>query len=173
MGTPVIDLGYSGPFGTYHSPYDDFRFAAMYADPGFVHHRAIAQAIGVIAIRLANAGAGSYRFEPYARVLDEGVTSMNELARRSRLSMGANFGTAVARFERTARAYDSAPPPDAKKALKAAQLLDLLAYSANGYASVAFPRVAAALASGQQKNVDSAVASTSADLNDASALLAQ
>jgi hypothetical protein len=146
----------------------------MYADPGFVHHRAIAQAIGIIAIRLADAGAASYSFGPYARVLDDGVTSMKQLAQRSGLAIGADLGTAVAGFERAARAYDSARSPhDAQKALKAVQLLDLLAYSANGYASVAFPRIATALASNQQQNVDSAVASTVASLNEVSTLLAQ
>ena len=38
-GTPIIDLGYNGPLGTYHSPYDDYRFTALYADPGFAAPR--------------------------------------------------------------------------------------------------------------------------------------
>jgi hypothetical protein len=42
IGTPVSDLGYAGPLGTYHLPYDDYRFASLYADPGFVHHRTVA-----------------------------------------------------------------------------------------------------------------------------------
>lgn len=174
IGTPVIDIGYSGPFGTYHSPYDDLRFAATYADPGFVHHRAIAQAIGLMAIRLAAAGTASYRFAPYAGALDAGLAAMKKVALRSGLVIGPMLATAVARFERTARSYDAASSErDEGKALKAAQALDLLAYSANGYASVAFPRLAAALASGDQKAVDAAVASTSAELNGVSAQLSQ
>jgi N-acetylated-alpha-linked acidic dipeptidase len=173
-GTPVLDLGYSGPFGTYHSPYDDFRFASLYADPGFVHHRAIAQTIGLVAIRIADAGAGIYRFAPYASVLDQGVKSVAAAAAKAKLTLDPALDNAVDRFARAASSYDSATHPhDAGKALAAVQALDLLAYSANGYASVAFPRIATALASGSQKAVDAAVASTGAELQRVSALLAQ
>jgi N-acetylated-alpha-linked acidic dipeptidase len=173
-GTPVIDIGYSGPFGTYHSPYDDFRFAATYADPGFVHHRMIAQAIGLLAIRLADAGVAAYRFAPYAAVLDEGMAALAKSAQRSGLVIGPTLADAVARFDRAARAYDAASSAhDEAKALKAVQIMDLLAYSANGYASVAFPRLATALETRDQKTVDTAVASTRTDLDGVTALLAR
>ncbi len=171
VGTPIADLGYSGPFGTYHSPYDDLRFASTFADPGFVHHRAVAQGVGVLAMRIADVGAGVYRFTPYAGILDDGLAAMTKLAQRSGLTLAPELGTAIARFDQAARAYDGSPWRDAKASLRAVQQLDLLAYSANGYASVAFPRVAAALASGSQPRVDAAVASTSTTLNDVSTVL--
>ncbi|HET6275981.1 MAG TPA: M28 family peptidase [Candidatus Cybelea sp.] len=171
VGTPVADLGYSGPFGTYHSPYDDLHFASTFADPGFVHHRAAAQGVGVLAMRIAESGAGAYRFAPYAGVLDDGLAAMTKVAERSGLTLAPELGTAIARFDRSARAYDALPARDSKESLRAVQQLDLLAYSANGYASVAFPHVAAALASGNQPRVDAAVASTSATLNNVSMLL--
>lgn len=171
IGTPVADLGYSGPFGTYHTPYDDYRFAALYADPGFVHHRAVAQAVGAIAIRLSDAGAGAYRFAPYAQVLDDGLAAMTKLAQRASLTLAPGLGAAISRFEQTARAYAASSTHDERKALQAVQQLDLLAYSANGYASVAFPRVAAAIATGRQPSVDAAVASTTETLNAVTALL--
>ena len=173
MGTPVLDLGYSGPFGTYHSPFDDLRFASLYADPGFVHHRAIAQTIGVVAIRLASSGAGAFRFEPYVAVLDDGMRDITRTAASVGVTVNPGLSAAVTRFEDAARAYDSNPPTGSgDKALKAVQVLDLVAYSASGYASVAFPRVAAAIASVKQQAVDSAVAATVDDLNQVTAILA-
>jgi N-acetylated-alpha-linked acidic dipeptidase len=174
IGTPVIDLGYSGAFGTYHSPYDDLRYAALYADPGFVHHRAVAQAIGVFAMRLADAGAATFTFEPYASVLDSGAKTMTQLASNRSLTLDSALGAAITKFQTAAHAYDSSQAPhDAAKALAAAQQLDTIAYSANGYASVAFPRIAAAIASGTQSDVDTAVTSTAAALNSVTALLGE
>lgn len=75
MGTPIVDMGYTGALGTYHSPYDDFRFASLYADPGFVHHEKIAQTLGVVAMRLAQSDR-PFAFAPYATALDSGAREM-------------------------------------------------------------------------------------------------
>ena len=170
-GTPVIDLGYNGPLGTYHSPYDDYRFTARFADPGFVHHVAIARVIGVLAIRLADAAELPYRFVPYVRALDDGAKAMAKLAAPAKLTVGPALGEAIGRFAAAARAYDANPRRDDANALKAAQRLDVTAYSANGYASVAFPNVAHAIASGKQSAVDAAIATTATDLDGVATLL--
>jgi hypothetical protein len=49
--------------------------------------------------------------------------------------------------------------------------LDLVAYSANGYASVAFPAIAKAIATKSQANVDAALQSTTAELDAITGLL--
>ncbi len=170
IGTPVIDLGYAGPLGTYHSPYDDYRFASLYADPGFVHHRTVAQTMGLIAIRLADADVIPYRFSPYANVLADGIKTLTKAAAIANLTLDPLLGAAVERFAAAARAYDAAPT-GGTAALQAAQRLDLLAYSANGYASVAFPAIAAAIATHAQASVAAAVTQTAGKLDGVSALL--
>ena len=52
-----------------------------------------------------------------------------------------------------------------------AQQLDLIAYSANGYASVAFPTVAAAIGTGRQSDVDAASRETVTALGNIVSLL--
>ncbi|HEY1654373.1 MAG TPA: M28 family peptidase [Candidatus Tumulicola sp.] len=170
IGTPIIDIGYAGPLGTYHSPYDDFRFASMFADPGFVHHRTLAQTMGLIALRLADSPALPYRFTPYVAGLDSGTQMLAKAAEAAHVTLAASLPAAIARFAAAARAYDAAPPAGAN-ALQAAQTLDLLAYSANGYASVAFPAIATAIGSHAQSTVDAAVAKTASQLDDVTALL--
>ncbi|HEY3676857.1 MAG TPA: M28 family peptidase [Candidatus Tumulicola sp.] len=164
LGTPVVDMGFSGPLGTYHSPYDDYRYASLYADPGFVHHRAIAQTIGLMAIRLADAPGSSYRFAPYVASLRDGRKTMDRDAARATLTVGTGLSDAIERFASAAQAYDVAGRVGAQ-ALQAAQRLDLVAYSANGYASVAFPAIAKAIATKSQANVDAAVQATSQELD--------
>jgi hypothetical protein len=55
--------------------------------------------------------------------------------------------------------------------LQAAQQLDLIAYSANGYASVAFPKVATAIGTGRQGDVDAAARDTVTALGNITSLL--
>ncbi|MGB6413209.1 MAG: M28 family peptidase, partial [Candidatus Cybelea sp.] len=172
LGTPIINLGYGGGFGTYHSTYDDFRYAELFADPGFVHHKTIAQTVGVIALRLADAETIPYRFAPYGKSLDAGLKTLTTAALAKHLTLPADLGAAIARFEPAAQAYDeSTSAHDEAKMLQAAQQLDLIAYSANGYASVAFPTVAAAVATGRQSDVDAASRETVTALGNIVSLL--
>ncbi|HEY6485144.1 MAG TPA: M28 family peptidase [Candidatus Cybelea sp.] len=172
LGTPIINLGYGGAFGTYHSTYDDFRYAALFADPGFLHHRTIAQTVGVIALRLADAETIPYRFAPYGKSLDAGLSALTKAATAKHLTLPAELGAAIARFDPAAQAYDaSASARDQAKMLRAAQELDLIAYSANGYASVAFPRIATAIGTGRQSDVDAAARETVTALSNIVSLL--
>jgi len=65
LGVPSTDLVFDGPYGVYHSSFDDYRYVATSADPGFRHIASMAQYLGVLALRLANADlfpldAGAY-----------------------------------------------------------------------------------------------------------------
>jgi N-acetylated-alpha-linked acidic dipeptidase len=55
LGVPIADLTFTGPYGVYHSVYDNHRWVQKFGDPGFVHHAAMARVWGVMALRLANA----------------------------------------------------------------------------------------------------------------------
>jgi hypothetical protein len=86
----------------------------------------------------------------------------------------AKLADAIRRVEEAGRRVDeSQTAENVPVALKAAQHLDLIAYSANGYASVAFPAIAKAVASGKQSELDDAVRDTIAALDRVSVLLHQ
>jgi N-acetylated-alpha-linked acidic dipeptidase len=55
LGVPSTDLVFDGPYGVYHSVYDDYRWVAEHGDPGFLYHAAMARYVGLLALRLANA----------------------------------------------------------------------------------------------------------------------
>lgn len=161
LGIPIAQVGFFGPLGVYHSAYDDFKFASTIADPQFTLHRTAAQLLGIIALRLADSEALPYRFSPYVPVLREGAAALEATA----LSAGQHpdvrtLRLAIERFARAARAFDRTPGAhDGAAGLHAAQLVDLQAYGASGYASTSFPKISAAIA---QNNASATNASFSA-----------
>jgi N-acetylated-alpha-linked acidic dipeptidase len=57
LGVPIADLSFDGPYGVYHSMYDNHNWVARVGDPGFRYHVALVSIWGIAAMRLANAGA--------------------------------------------------------------------------------------------------------------------
>ena len=87
LGIPVIDAGFGGPYGVYHSVYDNFRWMDTYGDPGFHYHAAAARLLGLMTMRLASADIVPLRFASYAASLQEDLDVMRRDAiRRARTS---------------------------------------------------------------------------------------
>jgi len=55
VGIPIADLTFDGPYGVYHSVYDDYQWVSRIGDPGYRYHVALVGLWGVVATRLANA----------------------------------------------------------------------------------------------------------------------
>jgi N-acetylated-alpha-linked acidic dipeptidase len=55
LGRPVINLGFTGEYGVYHSMYDDHYWMSHIGDPTFEYHVTLTRIWGLIALRLANA----------------------------------------------------------------------------------------------------------------------
>lgn len=55
LGIPIIDLSFSGPYGVYHSQYDNHTWMTRFGDPGFRYMTVMAEVWGRMALRLANA----------------------------------------------------------------------------------------------------------------------
>jgi len=78
VGVPVFGLGFEGPYGVYHSAYDDFFWMNHFGDPGYRYHTLMSQLWGVLALRLANADLLPFDFASYATNIRQFV---NELAK--------------------------------------------------------------------------------------------
>lgn len=72
-GVPVIGLQFDGPYGVYHSVYDDFYWMDHIGDPGYRYHALMSQLWGSVALRLANAEVLPFDFSTYAAKLREFV----------------------------------------------------------------------------------------------------
>jgi N-acetylated-alpha-linked acidic dipeptidase len=77
-GVPVIGLQFDGPYGVYHSMYDDFYWMNHFGDPGYRYHTLMSQMWGVLAMRLANADVFPYDFATSASKLREFVQEIEK-----------------------------------------------------------------------------------------------
>ncbi|HEX3462640.1 MAG TPA: M28 family peptidase [Candidatus Elarobacter sp.] len=172
FGTPVAEMRFSGPFGPYHSSYDTLRYASTFSDPGFLLHRTAAQLYGVVAMRLADADAVPYAFASYVPELRAGLDRLQSRAQTDHRALDLSaLRESVDVFATAARRADDAiahgEGPGAERELAAAQSLDTLLYGVEDYASVAFPDLAKAYASGSAPALNAALASARSALGGA------
>jgi N-acetylated-alpha-linked acidic dipeptidase len=78
LGRPVINLGFSGDYGVYHSMYDDHYWMEHIGDPSFEYHVALTRIWGLVALRLANADVLPYDFGSNAIALDHFLTELEQ-----------------------------------------------------------------------------------------------
>ncbi len=62
LGRPVINLGFIGDYGVYHSMYDDHYWMTHIGDPAFEYHVALTRIWGLVALRLANSDTPPFDF---------------------------------------------------------------------------------------------------------------
>ncbi len=89
LGVPVADLTFDGPYGVYHSIYDNHNWVARIGDPGFRYHVALVQLWGLLTMRLANADIVPLDYLPYAERLLEFT---REVEHRRPVEAAAEFG---------------------------------------------------------------------------------
>lgn len=66
-GVPSTDVTSGGPYGVYHSAFDDFAWYTKNADPHFFYLQEMARVLGLEAIRMADADVLPYDYVTYAR----------------------------------------------------------------------------------------------------------
>ena len=66
-GVPSTDVGSEGPYGVYHSTFDDYAWFTQNADPHFVYLQEMARVFGLEALRMADADVLPYDYGAYAR----------------------------------------------------------------------------------------------------------
>src|SRR5438093_517145 len=82
LGRPVINLGFTGDYGVYHSMYDDHYWMSHIGDPAFQYHVALTRIWGVVALRLANADLLPFDFGFNASALEQ---FLRELERKNKI----------------------------------------------------------------------------------------
>ena len=80
VGVPSTDVGSGGPYGVYHSTFDDFAWYTQNADPKFVYLQEMARVFGLEALRMADSDVLPYDYLTYARAIDSYVAAAKRKA---------------------------------------------------------------------------------------------
>ncbi len=67
LGIPSSDVSSSGPYGVYHSVFDNFAWFKKFGDPDFVYEQQMARVFGLEAVRMADADVLPYDYEEYGK----------------------------------------------------------------------------------------------------------
>jgi N-acetylated-alpha-linked acidic dipeptidase len=81
LGIASLDLGYGGEDGggIYHSIYDDFYWYTHFADTDFRYGRALAETIGTVVMRLADADLLPYDFTNFTDTVQKYADELDKL----------------------------------------------------------------------------------------------
>ena len=67
IGVPSTDVSSTGPYGVYHSVFDNFNWFKNFGDPDFKYVQQMARIFGLQAIRMADADVLPYNYEEYGQ----------------------------------------------------------------------------------------------------------
>src|SRR5206468_3165688 len=87
LGIASLDIRYGGEdkdSGIYHSVYDSFDHYLRFGDPDFAYGIALAQTIGHVMLRVAQADVLPLRFTDFAETIGQYVDELHELANELR-----------------------------------------------------------------------------------------
>ena len=71
LGVPSTDIGSGGPYGVYHSVFDNFAWFTKFGDPTFVYEQQMACVYGLQLIRMASEDMLPFDYETYAKEIAE------------------------------------------------------------------------------------------------------
>jgi N-acetylated-alpha-linked acidic dipeptidase len=94
VGVPSTDISSGGPYGVYHSVFDNYAWYTQNADPNFVYLQEMARVFGLEALRMADADVLPYDYVAYARE----ISSYIDVAKHKTVGQGLSldFGPAQA-----------------------------------------------------------------------------
>ncbi|MGA7156872.1 MAG: M28 family metallopeptidase [Acidobacteriaceae bacterium] len=105
LGVPSTDIGSEGPYGVYHSTFDDYTWFTKFADPTFVYEQQQARVFGLELLHMADAEVLPYDYRVYGKEVVGYVAEAQKRATAAK--MDVDFSQASAAAERFAAAGES------------------------------------------------------------------
>jgi len=197
LGIPIMDWGFGGATGVYHSAYDDYLWMTRFGDPGYIRHAAAARIAAAMLLRIANADVLPYDYVEYAKTMRADVAGLTKTASAKGMSVSLDpIFASIDALEKAGTAFGSArdaalgsKAPSAKvnqalmlveraltrpEGLRTRPWFRNLIFAAdedNGYANVQFPSVTEAIRSGDHALVDREIADLASRFNAAARAL--
>jgi N-acetylated-alpha-linked acidic dipeptidase len=103
LGIPATDIGSGGPYGVYHSVFDNFSWFKKFGDPDFKYEQQMARVFGVQMLHMAGADYLPEDYELYGREILSYVQQAEAKARQTFGTQSPSFAdalTAAQRFQK-------------------------------------------------------------------------
>ena len=111
QGVPSTDIGSGGPYGVYHSTFDDFAWFKKFGDPTFVYEQQMARVMGLQVLRMAQTDVLPFDYEQYGKEVGQFLTAAQKRVQEGNWTEQVDFGPAMKaaqRFEASGKAVASA-----------------------------------------------------------------
>jgi N-acetylated-alpha-linked acidic dipeptidase len=102
LGVPSTDIGSEGPYGVYHSAFDNYNWFIKFADPTFVYEQQQARVFGLEILHMADTDVLPYDYQLYGREIVSYIETAQRHASEHKLAI--NFAPALAAAHRFAEA---------------------------------------------------------------------
>lgn len=116
VGVPSTDIGSGGPYGVYHSVFDNYAWFTANADPHFVYLQQMARVLGIEGLRMADTDVLPYDYVTYAHEISAYIDAAKKKAGEQKFAIDfTSAEEAVGRFATAAQkamAVQSGPPAD-------------------------------------------------------------
>jgi N-acetylated-alpha-linked acidic dipeptidase len=109
LGIPIVDWGFGGPQGVYHSAYDSYHWMSKFGDPTFDVHATVARIGAAMLLRIANAEILPYDYVEFARTMRRFGSQVDQAIADKKWNVStAGLSAAIARMENAAVAFNAA-----------------------------------------------------------------
>ena len=121
LGVPSADIGSSGPYGVYHSVFDNFAWFTKFGDPTFEYEQQMARVYGLDTIRMASEDVLPFNYEDYGKEIGEYVKAADQKSKDAFGAKSPSFAEAQKAASRLEKAgaqmlqAESAMKGDSKK----------------------------------------------------------
>ena len=105
LGVPATDIGSDGPYGVYHSVFDNYNWFIKFADPTFVYEQQQARVFGLEVLHMADTDVLPYDYRLYGQNVVSYLKAAQERATAAKMSL--DFSDATTAAQRFAAAGES------------------------------------------------------------------
>jgi N-acetylated-alpha-linked acidic dipeptidase len=121
LGVPSTDIGSEGPYGVYHSVFDNYNWFIKNADPTFVYEQEMARVFGLEILHMADTDLLPYDYGLYGKQIDGYIAEAGRTASEKKLTLNfvpatqaAHHLAAAGEAVRHYQLLGAAPVPAAK-----------------------------------------------------------
>ena len=96
LGVPSVDMGSKGPYGVYHSAFDNFAYFTKFTDPTFEYEQEMARVYGLAVLRMASTEVLPMNYEEYGKEISEYLKAADAKSKTTFGAQAPSFADAEA-----------------------------------------------------------------------------